>query len=84
MTASTHPLAHDLSLRKIVDYALKHRASDIHLKVGSPLATRVDSVLRFVPAAAITEDDSLGGPTFMHLVENQSWDQKCFLGVLLW
>ena len=60
MTAPTHPLAHDLSLRKIVDYALKQRASDIHLKVGSPPAIRVDSVLRFVPAKSITEDDFLG------------------------
>jgi len=56
---STSPLVHDLSIRKIVDYALNHRASDIHLKVGRPPAIRVDSVLRFLSAKNITEEDFL-------------------------
>ena len=57
MASSSHHLSHDQSLRKIVDYALRQRASDIHLKVGSPPAIRVDSALRFVPAEDITEED---------------------------
>lgn len=57
MTDSNNHLPHDLSLHKIVDYALKQRASDIHLKVGRPPAIRVDSVLRFIPAEEITEED---------------------------
>jgi twitching motility protein PilT len=56
----THALAHDLSLRKIAEYALKQRASDIHLKVGRPPAVRIDSILRFVPTEPLTEEDFLG------------------------
>ena len=57
MASSPHHLTHDQSLHKIVEYALRHQASDIHLKVGSPPAIRVDSALRFVPADDITEED---------------------------
>ena len=57
MASSPHHLAHDQSLHKIVEYALRYDASDIHLKVGSPPAIRVDSALRFVPADDITEED---------------------------
>jgi twitching motility protein PilT len=34
-------------LREIVDYAVKHGASDIHLAVGSPPACRIDGKIRF-------------------------------------
>ncbi|MBX3176655.1 MAG: PilT/PilU family type 4a pilus ATPase [Candidatus Hydrogenedentes bacterium] len=50
----------ELALRKIVGYALKNRASDIHLKVGRPPAVRIDSVLRFVEADAVDEATFLG------------------------
>lgn len=50
----------ELALRKIVGYALKNRASDIHLKVGRPPAVRIDSVLRFVEAEVIDEETFLG------------------------
>ena len=55
MTTELHPLANDLALHKIVGYALKNRASDIHLKVGRPPAVRIDSVLRFVPTDDLTD-----------------------------
>lgn len=57
MTDTPHPLLQDLSLRNIVAYALKQKASDIHLKVGRPPAVRIDSLLRFVPTENITEED---------------------------
>ncbi len=60
MTITTHSLEHELSLRRIAEYALKQRASDIHLKVGRPPAIRIDSALRFVPMSAITDEDFLG------------------------
>ncbi len=60
MSASDHPLAKELSLRRIAEYALKQRASDIHLKVGRPPAIRIDSALRFVPTGPITDEDFLG------------------------
>jgi twitching motility protein PilT len=59
MAVSTNSLPHDLSLHKIVEYALKQRASDIHLKVNHPPAIRVDGVLLFVPSEKITENDFL-------------------------
>ena len=60
MTTTLHPLETDFALHKIVGYALKHRASDIHLKVGRPPAVRIDSVLRFVQAETLTEHHFLG------------------------
>lgn len=54
------PIASDLALHKIVGYALKHRVSDIHLKVGRPPAVRIDSVLRFVQSDPLTEENLLG------------------------
>jgi len=60
MTTTFPPPDTDLALHKIVGYALKHRASDIHLKVGRPPAVRIDSVLRFVEADPISEEVFLG------------------------
>lgn len=59
MTTTLHPLETDIALHKIVGYALKHRASDIHLKVDRPPAIRIDGVLRFVQADALTEEQFL-------------------------
>lgn len=48
-----------LSLEKILGYAVKHGASDIHLTVGSPPAIRVDGAIRFVGDSALSPDDTL-------------------------
>ena len=73
MTTNTHPLANDLALHKIVGYALKHRASDIHLKVGRPPAIRIDSVLRFVETGELTEEDFMG---FLHEIMDEERIEK--------
>jgi twitching motility protein PilT len=49
--------AEDLSLRRIVAYALYNGASDIHLKVSSPPAVRIEGVLRFTEIRGLTESD---------------------------
>ncbi|HOJ34110.1 MAG TPA: PilT/PilU family type 4a pilus ATPase [Candidatus Hydrogenedentes bacterium] len=38
-----------LSLQKILTYAVKNGASDIHLAVGTPPAVRIDGVIRVIP-----------------------------------
>ena len=48
------------SLQKILTYAVKHGASDVHLTVGSPPAIRLDGIIRFVGEDPITNDDNLG------------------------
>lgn len=68
MTTTPHPLVTDLTLESIVGYALKNRASDIHLKVGRPPAVRIDSVLRFVPTANLTDEQFLG---FLHEIMDE-------------
>ena len=40
-----------ITLQKILTYAVKHGASDIHLAVGGPPAVRVDGVIRVVQDA---------------------------------
>ncbi|MBL7646080.1 MAG: PilT/PilU family type 4a pilus ATPase [Candidatus Hydrogenedentes bacterium] len=67
-TTTPHPLSTDLALHKIVGYALKNRASDIHLKVGRPPAVRIDSVLRFVPTEDLSEEQFLG---FLHEIMDE-------------
>lgn len=48
------------SLQKILTYAVKHGASDIHLSTGSPPAVRIDGVIRFIQdCRPITQEDSL-------------------------
>ena len=47
------------SLQKILTYAVKHGASDIHLTVGSPPAIRLDGTIRFIGEDPITNDDNL-------------------------
>jgi len=48
-----------LTLNKILSYAVKNGASDIHLTVGSPPGVRVDGKIRFIEAEAITPPDTL-------------------------
>ncbi len=38
-----------LSLQKILTYAVKNGASDIHLAVGTPPAVRIDGLIRVIP-----------------------------------
>lgn len=47
----------ELSLRRILAYALDNGASDIHLKVLRPPAIRIEGVLRFTDIREITESD---------------------------
>ena len=47
----------ELSLRRIVAYALDNGASDILLKVSRPPAIRIEGVLRFTEIHELTESD---------------------------
>ena len=49
----------ELSLRRIVDYALENGASDIHLKVTQPPAIRIEGVLRSTKMHELSESDML-------------------------
>lgn len=53
------PETHDSLLRRILADALEHGASDVHLKMGRPPATRIDGVLRFTSFDTITRDDMM-------------------------
>jgi twitching motility protein PilT len=46
------------SLNKILTYAVKHGASDIHLAVGSPPAVRIDGAIRFLDSEPVTPTDA--------------------------
>lgn len=48
-----------VTLDKILAYAVKHGASDIHITVGSPPAIRVDGSIRFVGDNHLTPDDAI-------------------------
>lgn len=49
-----------LTLQKILTYAVKHGASDVHLTVGSPPAVRIDGIIRFIKDVdALTPDDTI-------------------------
>lgn len=65
----------DLSLTRIVAYALDNGASDIHLKVASPPALRVEGVLRFTEITAPAEKDMI---RFLDEIMNQK-QKQCFL-----
>lgn len=54
------PRIAELSLRKILSYALDNAASDIHLKVGRPPAIRINGALRFTHIDEISDDTMLG------------------------
>ncbi len=46
------------SLQKILAYAVKNGASDVHLTVGSPPAVRIDGIIRFIGETPLTPDDT--------------------------
>jgi twitching motility protein PilT len=48
-----------LTLQKILSYAVKNGASDVHLTVGSPPAVRIDGLIRFIDADVLKPDDTL-------------------------
>jgi twitching motility protein PilT len=48
------------ALQKILTYAVKNGASDVHLTVGSPPAVRIDGAIRFVDTAELSPDDTEG------------------------
>jgi twitching motility protein PilT len=48
-----------LSLEKVLGYAVKHGASDIHMTVGSPPAIRVDGSIRFVGDTQLNPEDTV-------------------------
>jgi twitching motility protein PilT len=45
-------------LKKILSYAVKNGASDIHLTVGSPPAVRIDGKIRFIESDNLTPSDT--------------------------
>lgn len=50
-----------LTLQKILTYAVKNGASDVHLTVGSPPAVRIDGIIRFIrEAEPLNPEDTLG------------------------
>ena len=59
LTEVEEPRIEELSLRRILAYALENGASDVHLKSGRPPAVRVDGALRFTHLAELTDDDML-------------------------
>ncbi len=44
---------------KLLSYAVKHSASDLHLTVGSPPCLRVDGEMRFLQGESLTSADTL-------------------------
>ena len=44
-------------LRKLLGYAVKNGASDLHLTVGSAPAVRIDGEIRFLPADPLSQSD---------------------------
>ena len=49
-----------MELDKILTYAVKHGASDVHLMVGSPPAVRIDGIIRFIGETNLSQEDTLG------------------------
>ncbi len=48
------------ALRKLLGYAVKNGASDLHLTVGSAPALRLDGEMRFLQTEPLQPDDTLG------------------------
>lgn len=59
------------TLKSILEYAVKHGASDVHLMVGSPAACRIDGKIRFFGEKELTPQD-----TSAYLDEFMESDQK--------
>jgi len=49
-----------MELKKILAYAVKNGASDVHLTVGSPPAVRVDGAIRFVGDTILGAKETMG------------------------
>ena len=47
------------TINKLLSYAVKHSASDLHLTVGSPPGLRVDGEMRFIQAEPLNSDDTM-------------------------
>lgn len=47
------------TVNKLLSYAVKHSASDLHLTVGSPPGLRVDGEMRFIQGENLNSDDTL-------------------------
>jgi len=47
-----------MQLNKILTYAIKNGASDVHLTVGSPPAVRIDGIIRFIGESPLSPDDT--------------------------
>lgn len=47
------------SLSKVLGYAVKHGASDVHMTVGNPPAVRIDGVIRFVGEELLAPEDTM-------------------------
>jgi len=47
------------NINKLLSYAVKNSASDLHLTVGSPPGLRVDGEMRFIQGDPLTSDDTL-------------------------
>ena len=47
------------NLKKILSYAVKNGASDVHLTVGSPPAVRIDGKIRFIESENLGPSDTL-------------------------
>jgi twitching motility protein PilT len=56
---ATAPRVEEVSLRRILDFALDNGASDIHLIVLRPPSVRVEGVLRFTEIHPLTESDMM-------------------------
>lgn len=66
-----------LTLNKILSYAVKNGASDIHLTVASPPAVRIDGKIRFLETEALTPSDTLEFATeIMNEKELEAYQEK--------
>jgi len=59
VTEATENNKRAFKLQKILAYAVKNGASDVHLTVGSPPAIRIDGVIRFVGETQLNPEDTL-------------------------
>ena len=58
-SANRRPSGRQLSLEKILSYAVKKGASDIHLKVPRPPIVRIDGEIRFAGEVPLNQDHML-------------------------
>ena len=68
-------MAEQLALQKILGYAVKRGASDIHLKVPRPPAMRLDGAIRFAGEVPLTQEHMLG---YLDEMMNEK-DKEAFL-----